>query len=172
MSNSFSKSIKKRFEQIQILKDFDCFNIVKIKEIHEYSLKNYGNEKLKNLLNFYFRLNPEFLSNEINEELCLEQYGLFKSLISRSWNHMENDEIIRSTLICDSLNEFKKMFRLYLVLPLSSVECERVFSHMNLITTLKTETVDKLIFISRNGPEIENFRFEDAFIHWKSGKTR
>ena len=47
-----------------------------------------------------------------------------------------------------------------LIIPLTSAECERIFSHVKLVYTklrnrLKIDTVDTLIFISRIGPHFE-----------------
>ena len=64
-----------------------------------------------------------------------------------------------------------------MVLPLSSVECERSFSKMNLIKTklrnqLEEDTLDNLMFISIVGKDIEKMNFNVPIENWKIGKKR
>lgn len=67
--------------------------------------------------------------------------------------------------------------KLYLILPLTSVECERIFSEVtNTVTEnrncLKVDKLDKLLMISRNGIERKNFEFIRAFNYWREGRKR
>ena len=62
----------------------------------------------------------------------------------------------------------KLLLEIYWIIPLSSVECERYFSRLNLIKTrlrncLEAETLDSLMNISINGPEIKNITKEDYY---------
>ncbi|XP_052706729.1 zinc finger protein 862-like [Crassostrea angulata] len=67
--------------------------------------------------------------------------------------------------------------RRLLVLPVSTVDCERGFSRQNLIKTdlhnsLKIESLSNIMMIAIEGPTSESFPFEDAFNKWASVKTR
>ena len=67
--------------------------------------------------------------------------------------------------------------RRLLVLPVSTVDCERGFSRQNLINTdlrnsLKIESLSNIMMIAIEGPTSESFPFEDAFSKWASVKTR
>lgn len=67
--------------------------------------------------------------------------------------------------------------RRLLVLPVSTVDCERGFSRQNLINTdlrnsLKIESLSNIMMIAIEGPTSESFPFEDAFNKWASVKTR
>jgi hypothetical protein len=63
------------------------------------------------------------------------------------------------------------------ILPVSTADCERGFSTMKRIKTaprnrFKTQTLDMLIRISSEGPEITQFNFDNAAIVWGSKTNR
>lgn len=67
--------------------------------------------------------------------------------------------------------------RRLLVLPVSTVDCERGFSRQNLIKTdlrssLKIESFSNIMILYIEGPTSESFPYEDAFNMWSSMKTR
>lgn len=67
--------------------------------------------------------------------------------------------------------------RRLLVLPVSTVDCERGFSRQNLIKTdlrnsLKIESLSNIMMIAIEGPTSESFPFEDAFNKWAGVKKR
>ena len=77
----------------------------------------------------------------------------------------------------ESFKNIKELFKLYSVLPITSVECERVFSQVGRVKTkirnsLSIDTLDQLIMVSRNGVGREKFNFEKAFIYWQKAKLR
>ena len=64
-----------------------------------------------------------------------------------------------------------------LVLPVSTADCERGFSTLKRIKTdarnrLKTDTLDKLIRLSSEGPCMEQFNFDEAATRWSSQSNR
>ena len=57
------------------------------------------------------------------------------------------------------------------------LDCERGFSKQNLIksdirNSLSSVSLDNLMCLSINGPEMEKFNFEDSFKSWKNTKAR
>lgn len=59
------------------------------------------------------------------------------------------------------------------MLPFSTAECERGFSHLNLIKTdersrLSTKVVDDLVMIKLNGPKFIDFNPEKTINLWSS----
>ncbi|KAH3874129.1 hypothetical protein DPMN_037370 [Dreissena polymorpha] len=63
------------------------------------------------------------------------------------------------------------------VIPMTSVQCERGFSTQNRInsksrTLLKSKALDDLMRISKDGPTPGNFDFGCALQKWKSLKVR
>jgi hypothetical protein len=79
----------------------------------------------------------------------------------------------RTNTVGDNLAELINILK---VLPVSSAECERGFSQMNLFHTsersrLLVETVSALIMIAVTGPPLEHWQPEKYVISWlKSGK--
>ena len=68
---------------------------------------------------------------------------------------------------------FAKLSLVALILPVSIADCERGYSTLKRIKTaprnrLKTQTLDMLIQISSEGPEITKFNFENAATVWGS----
>ena len=64
-----------------------------------------------------------------------------------------------------------------LVLPVSTADCERGFSKQNLVKTclrnsMGTKTLDNLMRISIDGPELKDFEFKRAFLNWAKQKSR
>ena len=63
-----------------------------------------------------------------------------------------------------------------LVIPLSTADCERAFSAIKRVKTalrnrLKTATLDCLLRITVEGPELEDFDFKTAVNMWGAKKT-
>jgi hypothetical protein len=62
-------------------------------------------------------------------------------------------------------------------IPFSSIECEYSFSRQNQIKTktrnsLITDTLDRLMRISLEGPESSKFDYNRAFTIWNNQKRR
>ena len=74
----------------------------------------------------------------------------------------------------DKREDFKNLFLLMetiLVLPLSTASCERCFSAMKRVksdwrSNLQTATLSKLLYISVEGPEIEDYDCQPALERW------
>jgi len=67
--------------------------------------------------------------------------------------------------------------KLFLLIPLTTVECERIFSEVSNIVTenrnrLSVDMLNKLLMISRNGEERKHFDFIRVYNYWKEGKKR
>eukprot|EP00733_Pompholyxophrys_punicea_P001585 Pompholyxophrys_punicea_v1_NODE_844_length_1222_cov_6.458440.p1 type:complete len:110 gc:universal NODE_844_length_1222_cov_6.458440:781-452(-) len=66
---------------------------------------------------------------------------------------------------------------IYVVLTLQSADCERGFSAMKRIKTatrnrLSNTTLEQLMYISINGPDLKNFDFQKAVATWYSRGVR
>ena len=75
------------------------------------------------------------------------------------------------------LTNVSRLYEYIQTVPLSSVECERSFSKMNLIksalrNSLETDTLGDLMNISINGPDFKEFPYEEAFKVWQEKKER
>jgi len=63
--------------------------------------------------------------------------------------------------------ELTKVYEYFLILPISTCECERVFANMTRIKTknrslLSDETLEDLLLVSMNGDHIQYFDFNQA----------
>ncbi|VDI25474.1 nuclear pore complex protein Nup188 [Mytilus galloprovincialis] len=70
-----------------------------------------------------------------------------------------------------------KLLELAILIPISSVPCERGFSTQNRIlsrlrTSMSNMVLNDLMMISENGPHIYNFDFDEALNEWKGMKAR
>ena len=182
------KSLEKRFSQMDILDKFSCFNLNKIKSLNIDEISDFGEKKLKELTTFYkgkgflkpVEGNANFQdadSHEFNKIALKEEYKNFKVLIVNEYHSLSNEEIYWKILQNISFQNISKFLKISLTLPLSSVQCERSFSRMNLIKTdlrtlLEEWTLDDLMLISMNGVEVDKADFRKAVDNWKTGKKR
>ena len=90
-------------------------------------------------------------------------------------------EVMQTLASDDTLSSldpsFSKLSSVALILPVSTADCERGFSTLKRIKTvprnrLKTQTLDMLIRISSEGPEITKFNFDNAATVWGSKTNR
>jgi len=81
---------------------------------------------------------------------------------------------------CDVFSHLAVLAGIASVLPLTSVECERGFSRQNVIKTklrsrLNAESLDHLLRVSLEGPELADFSHTSAYAIWcdmKEGNGR
>ena len=71
--------------------------------------------------------------------------------------------------------EIYKLISIILILPLTTVDCERGFSvhkitKNKLRNRLTDENVDSCLRVILEGPPLENFDFEKCYVKWKSDK--
>ena len=84
-------------------------------------------------------------------------------------------EVMQTLASDDTLSS--KLSSVALILPVSTADCERGFSTLKRIKTaprnrFKTQTLDMLIRISSEGPEITKFNFDNAAVVWSSNTNR
>ncbi|CAB5206864.1 unnamed protein product [Rhizophagus irregularis] len=77
----------------------------------------------------------------------------------------------------DTFPNIIKLIQLVYCIPFSSVECERGFSRQNQIKTksrnsLTTDTLDRLMRISLEGPKSSKFNYNRAYTIWSNQKRR
>ena len=132
LATAHINKIEKRFENLPIFSDFAKLDIKKIKLLKESDIKDWGNDSIKNLTNNFkilnFNLNPE---NEkiFQEKIMLEQYQVFKTMINFEWKLLNNEEILGKICKSTNFNKLVQLITISRVIPLSSAESERIFSH-------------------------------------------
>lgn len=115
------------------------------------------------------------------KDTLLQEWACFKHLLVAEFKEMSIRDIM-STLsanatISSLYPTLSKLASIALIVPVSTADCERGFSTMNRIKTdsrnrLKTGTLDKLIRLSSEGPELDRFDFERAASIWASKSNR
>jgi Domain of unknown function (DUF4371)/hAT family C-terminal dimerisation region len=142
----------------------------------------FGDDELENLLEYYkhpnihdnIQCSPLF---DVNK--CRQEWAGFKIVVSNNLSSKDID-IILPLLIQDYNDTFPniiKLIQLIYCIPFSSVECERGFSRQNQIKTktrnsLTTDTLDRLMRISLEGPDSLKFNYNRAYTIWSNQKRR
>ena len=77
----------------------------------------------------------------------------------------------------DGFPHLMKLWQATLVIPCSTVSCERGFSKQNLIKEMKRnrlniEHLDDLMRVSLNGPQIDQMQWDRVYEIWKDAKDR
>ena len=107
---------------------------------------------------------------------CLKSWKKLK-IFKAAFNTINEVDFWKEVLVHEEFKELQILLETYLALPLSTVECERVFSRVNLIktdarNTLGMESLNDLLQINLKGPNIEEFDFGECINDWKLTKYR
>lgn len=150
-----------------------CFRVSDYRHFpHERAaLMKYGREDLQVLLNHL-----EVIFKQEDHHAIHEQYLEFKAKM-RAYKQSPDPPVeILGTLLVNtppSLSQLCKLLEIMFVISPSTAECERGFSSMNLIKTslrnsLNQKSLQMLMNISANGPELEDFNPDTAINCWLS----
>ena len=170
-----AENMKERFQSIDIISAFSIFNPSELPST-ESELAHYGESELNTLLSHY--LNGPL---ELNCDNALLEWKEFSVFFSAS-NRMQSIKEVSEFCLCSS--ERRQLFPIMaeliargLILPIATADCECGFSALNRIKTcphnrLKTRTLEELMFISIEGPTLEQFDFAAAADKWGKLKNR
>jgi hypothetical protein len=87
-------------------------------------------------------------------------------------------KVFRNTKQCNkTYPHMMKLWQVLLTIPASTVDCERGFSKQNIIkdiqkSRLGLDTLDALMRISLNGPELYNVDWNVVYGLWRYTKSR
>ena len=164
------QNLKDRFPSVEILSAFSIFNPAELPQT-EAELAQYGDSELSVLLAHYSS-GPL----TINSEAAREEWKEFKAFLFQPNLDIASIKDLAEFLLSSA--ERSELFPLLscllvrgLLLSIATADCERAFSAMNRIKTsprnrLKTITLEQLMFISIEGPSLEDFDFVQAANHW------
>jgi len=110
---------------------------------------------------------------DVDSEACsyCSEWESFRQLMRRHYSHLTMRKMVKLLVTDVTLNtmfpQLIKLASIAAILPVSTAECERAFSAMKHIKTklrnqMKISTLDYLMQISIEGPEIGDFNFEKA----------
>ena len=88
-----------------------------------------------------------------------------------------SQEILSKEAISQLFPTISELLVHALVLPVSTTDCERCFSVMNRVKTdlrnhMHTKTLDRLLRIHIEGPDLLEFDFKEAVKRWSKAKNR
>ena len=139
----------------------------------------FGEEEIAALVNFYTQKTYSKVPVTLLNDDVYEEWKLYK-ICARKMNTLfskEDNWISIFSGMKPMLPNLLDLIELYRILPLSTVDCERGFSRMNLIKTdlrsrLSDCRLEALMHISINGPEnIEN-QLDQIIQEWNSKLDR
>ena len=166
-----------RFPQTALLQAFDIFSETTIfAEQHDAS---YGRAGLE-------ALTKHFNPTVVDADKLQSELPSFHSAVAQmeSHQHLREKEphavmeaLAKSKGLRELYPNLAKLVSLGLVLPTSFVDCERGFSAINQIKTrfrsrMSTQTLQNLLFISIEGPDLQIFDFGRACDSWAAMKKR
>ncbi len=127
--------------------------------------------RLQVLIEHYCQQDPPFIA-ELGLKSEWEMFRVLLSTTYSSWSHYQVMKMVVGNRTVRTLYpNLCKLAQICLILPLSTADCERAFSTMKRVkTTLRnrlcTKTLDSLMRIRVEGPDMSSFDFELALNSW------
>ena len=138
----------------------------------------YGDEEIELAIQHFctpqssIECEPPLDANELRTE-----FQTFRPFVVRNFGNVDFDTFAKEFLrdYSDMYPQIAALMNIMLVLPVSSVPCERGFSSANRIKTklrnrLKVSTIDTLLRISIKGPPIDQFDFSKSLDYYRKTK--
>ena len=167
-------NLEDRFSDSGVLSALaNIFNSQKAMCCPSDQFNNYGNGEVATI--------SAHFTTTVANDILLQEWSCFKHLLIAEFKEVSTRDIMSTlsanTTFSSLYPTLSKLASIALIVPVSTADCERGFSTMNRIKTdprnrLKTETVDKLIRLSSEGPELDQFNFETAAMLWASRSNR
>ncbi|XP_053372515.1 zinc finger protein 862-like [Mercenaria mercenaria] len=161
-------NLNDRFQETEILESMKVLipkNIVSADQLSKYGVLEVQ------------KLADHFESHLLNKDEIRSEFQTYKRLVKGSHSDSSVVEVLCSLMKTNDLPNMILLLKCCAVIPMTSVQCERGFSTQNRIkskarTSMKSKTLDDLMRISEDGPELEKFDFKRALKKWKSAKVR
>ena len=170
--------LNNRLPDVRELEPFSIFDPSKVPDRSQNeTFDTYGNNELQLLSTHY----GSGQKADINKEALLSEWVMLKQLIAEKFREISCKNFLTLVSTNDSLTTmFPNLSTLAFIariLPVSTAECERCFSGMKRIKTvlrnrMETDTLEKLMRISVEGPALDDFNFDKAADLWGSLRQR
>ena len=166
------QNLKSRFasDAMDIVSSFKVLNPLSFPKVTT-ELPTYGRNEMKKLSDHY--------SSLIDEEDLKSEWLSFKQLTFDNYSSMTFQEL--ATIVIMELKDtypcLAILYKLSLIISVSSADCERGFSVQNLIKTSKRSCMSEkllhdLCIVKVEGPSVEKFDFTKALTKWKNLRDR
>ncbi|XP_070571402.1 zinc finger protein 862-like [Ptychodera flava] len=179
--DNITKNISDRFPDKALLSAFSILDPQNLPTENSPEFHTYGNDSLAVLLDHFGKDRCD-AAGENHEAFvspsCVEiEWSMCKYELSNYENKtMQQTWEILLSRRQEEYPELCKLTQIALLIPVATVDCERGVSQFNLIKTavrnrLSTENVERLMRIAIEGPDIEQFDFQNrAFTVWSNMK--
>lgn len=167
-------NLENRFSDSGVLRAFaSIFSAEKAIKVQSDCFNSYGDSEVE-------ILSTQFTHTVVKERLQ-QEWSCFKHILVSDFKEQSTKNLM---LIVSEDTSFSSLYpslsylaSIALILPLSTADCERGFSTLKRIKTdarnrLKTDTLDKLIRLSSEGPSMSEFNFDRAATLWSSRSNR
>ena len=174
-------NIEERFPDLPIWSSLRIFDSLSYPS-KATQLRGFGNEHVKILMDHFgqgkmvdgIEFEPMIDSSTFQREWTIFKRFVFDNYRSLTFKELSKEIITKKSI---SFPAISNLLKFIIVLPMSSVPCERGFSQHNRIRsklrqTLDVNTVKSLMFIAVNGPDGDNFDYYQPLQHWKSHRNR
>jgi hypothetical protein len=167
------QNLSDRFTQVELLSAFSVFDPILPCSCDEGDRESVSLEKLEILLSYYSTGDDA----PVNREEVLKEWESFSVMLADHYTTVKTEEVLASEKLKDVYPQLACFASLGLTIPFSTADCERAFSSMNRVKTplrnrLKTSTLDSLLRISIECPDLEDFNFDQALSTWTSTRNR
>ena len=149
------------------------FSAEKAVRVEDTNFNNYGESELD-------VLSSQFVDT-VEKERLYQEWACFKHMLVSDFKELSVKKLmmvmagdVSFSMLYPTLSHLASIA---LILPVSTADCERGFSTLKRIKTdarnrLKTDTLDKLIRLSSEGPCMEQFNFDEAATRWSLQSNR
>jgi hypothetical protein len=173
------KNLRDLEENLEFANHFKILGPANIRKDSSLNDAMYGMSDLKILFEFYTYKPYSHLPITLMDADLFEEWKLYKSCVSKMSPELKREEVWSSIFrsLRTSLPNLIDLIELNMIIPLSTVECERGFSKMSLIKTdlrscLSEFRLDSLLHISLNGTENIELVVDDLIVEWENKKKR
>ena len=174
-------NLEDRFPNLPVWSSFKIFDPLSYPS-KAIQLRGFGEENVDILMD-HFGL-PKVVDGVeykevINPSLFRREWPIFKRCVYDNYRSLTYKECAKEIITKKrtSFPAISKLLEFTLVLPMSSVPCERGFSKHNRIRTkyrqsLTVQTIRSLMFISVNGTDADSFDYTKPLKEWKRSRNR
>jgi hypothetical protein len=166
---ALKEHLENRLPSTELLDAFCIFDPSQQKEVNS--------PRLQVLIDHYCLNNHTI----IEEDGVRAEWELFQVLLSTTYASLSHYEVMKLVVGNETLRliypNLCKLAQICLILPLSTADCERAFSTMKRVKTplrnrLNTKTLESLMRIRLEGPQLSSFNFELAVSNWSKLRNR
>ena len=166
-----------RLPDIRELEVFSILDPCKLPKKSDPHFQQYGNRQLDESSAYYGTSD----NTDVSRELLQSEWVALKPLLPHNYGHKKHMEFLvtlsTDTTLSTVFPNFSKLSAIARILPVRTAHCERCFSTMKRIKTaarnrMETETLNRLMRVSIEGPALNDFDFDRAADQWESLRKR